>query len=64
MHINIAHMLLKQSFTELGGLQNVLMNTKMPFKNSEKCVVQVLHVNNNHLAALSCGKEDHGLKSL
>ena len=47
-------MLLKQSFPELGGLQNVLMNTKIPFENSEKCLVQVLHVNNNHWAALSC----------
>ena len=53
MHINVAQLLLKQSFPELGGLQNVLVNSKTPLKNSETGLVQILHVNNNHWDALS-----------
>ena len=47
MHINVAQLLLKQSFLELGGLQNVLLNSKTTLKNLET-VVQIIHVNNNH----------------
>ena len=53
MHMNVAQLLLKQSFPELGGLQNVLVNSKTPLKNSETGLVQILYVNNNHWAALS-----------
>ena len=37
MHINIAHMLLKQSFPELGVLQNCFNEhqIKIPFETSE-----------------------------
>ena len=47
MHIKLAQLLLKQSFSELGGLQNVLLNSKTSLKNLET-VVQIIHVNNNH----------------
>ena len=35
------------------GLQNVLVNSKTALKKSETGLVQILHVNNNHWAALS-----------
>ena len=35
MHINVAQLMLKQSFPELGGLQNVLLNNKNPLANAE-----------------------------
>ena len=53
MHINVAQLMLKQSFPELGGLQNVLLNNKNPLKNAETGSLQILHVNNNHWAGLS-----------
>ena len=53
MHINVAQLLLKQSFPELGGLQNVLLNSKTSLKNLETGIIQIIHVNNNHWAALS-----------
>ena len=53
MHMNVAQLLLKQSFPELGGLQNILLNSTTPLKNSETGLVQILHVNKNHWAALS-----------
>ena len=51
--MNVAQLLLKQSFPELGGLQNVLVKSKTPLKNSETGLVQILHVSNNHWATLS-----------
>ena len=33
--------------------QNVLLNSKTPLENSETGLLQILHVNNNHWAALS-----------
>jgi len=54
MHINVAHILIKQSFPELGELQNVLVNNKMPLENPETNAVQILHVNSNLWDAISC----------
>ena len=53
MHINVAQLMLKQSFPELGGLQNVLLNNKNPLANTETGLLQILHINNNHWGALS-----------
>ena len=51
-HINAAQLLIKQSFPELGGLQNTF--SKIPLEHSAtSMVVQIIHVNNNHWAALS-----------
>ena len=41
MHMNVAQLLLNQSFPELGGLQNVLLNSTTPLKNSETGLVQI-----------------------
>ena len=58
LHVNAVQHLVKNKFSQLGGLQNTVLFQSTTFRPLPKGSLQILHINNNHWIVVSTLKND------